>query len=98
MLHRIYTEINNAESFAFDFVAEKVLLETSQRIRPTRIRKVIEISGEITKEALGMLKQCVASERGETVTVEKEKRTAKGNTVTVMQKYGRTDRKSQLQY
>ncbi len=95
MLHRIYTEINSESSFVYDLIADKILLKTSMKIKPTKIRKVIEISGNVGKDTLNALKQTVASESGEKVSLEKDKKPAKGNTVLVMQKYGRTDRKSE---
>lgn len=95
MLHRIYTEINNGSSFVYDLVADKIFLKTSLKIRPTKIRKVIEINGDISRDVLNVLKQTIASENGERVSVEKDKKPSKGSTVLVMQKYGRTDRKSE---
>ncbi len=94
MLHRIYTEINKSGSFVYDLIADRIFLKTSLKIRPTKIRKVIEISGEVSREALNALKQTVASESGEKVSVEKDKKAPAG-TVLIMQRYGRTDRKSE---
>ncbi len=95
MLHRIYTEINNSGSFVYDLVADKIFLKTSLKIRPTKIRKVIEISGDVSRDVLNVLKQTVASENGEKVSLEKDKKPTAGSAVLIMQKYGRTDRKSE---
>ena len=95
MLHRIYTEINNEQSFLYDLIADKIRLKTGEKILPTKIRKVIEISGDVSREVLNTVKQAVASEMSERVTLEKEKKSTKDNRILVMQKYGRTDRKSE---
>ena len=95
MLHRIYTEINNSQSFVYDLVADKIFLMTSMKLRPSGIRKVIEISGDVSRDVLNVLKQAVASESGERVVIEKDKKELTGNRILVMQKYGRTDRKSE---
>ena len=95
MLHRIYTEINNSQSFVYDLVADKIFLMTSLKLRPSAIRKVIEISGDVSRDVLNVLKQAVASENGERVIIEKDKKELTGNRILVMHKYGRTDRKSE---
>lgn len=96
MLHRIYTEINSADGFMYDLIAEKIYSETGLNVTPARIRKVIEIKGDITKEAVSALKQAVASERNESVSVERDKKAQQKNgRILIMQKYGRTDRKSE---
>lgn len=79
----------------FDLIAEKMFLKTGVKVRPAKMRKVIEISGEISRDVLNVLKQTVSSEKCETVSIEKDKKGLKDNQILIMQKYGRTDRKSE---
>lgn len=81
----------------YNLIAEKIHSETALSVRPVKIRKVIEINGDVTKETVAALKQAVASERSETVIVEKDKKAQRRGSgkILIMQKYGRSDRKSE---
>jgi phosphoribosylformylglycinamidine synthase len=92
MVHRIYTEIKN--SYAIKSISDEIFVKTGIETAPVKLYEIIEISGDISRATLNLIKKTLVSEVSEDKEFNKPKYTTE-KILTVMYISGRSDAKSE---